>query len=226
MDVMAHRELPHSQAEIQNLRSAITMKLWGDFTTTKLSGAERDTLDTAPDGVDVCRKFDCYIIEAAQQYGARLLLSDLVMDRVWSWQCGEKDGLDKLERLFTEIHKSARVALKESKGTITDRHRATRDPIVKEFTELRNSLRLAWPETPDGVRRCIEAAIDGEETFKYLKINKAAVMLALADDDRAMKFRGADLVHVKGDLTPARFYDQLVALAENRDPESVRQDLY
>jgi hypothetical protein len=224
-DVMAIRELPRSQDEISMLRAAISLKLWSDF-LMRLSDAERDSLKQ-PQGFDsIIGKWDCYILEAAQQFGARLFLTDLVMNRVWSWQCGEKDGTSKLENLFHEIHRSALIGLKQAKGKITDRHRASRNDFVKELTELQIKVRVDWPETPDAVRRCVGAAIDKTPaTFQYLKTNKGSLLVFLGDDQIAMKFRGADFKRVKGDLTPVRFFDQWVASAENRDPETVRQDL-
>jgi hypothetical protein len=224
VDVMAVRELPHSAEEIAKLRTAITLKLWLDFHTT-LSDAEKEALNTEGP-YPLLGKLDCYILEAAQQYGARLLLTDLVMDRVWSWQCGEKDGAHKLKSLFHEIHKSALVGLGQAKGRITDRHRRTRKDFVRELVELQIRVRTDWPETPDDIRHCVAAAITGEGSlFHYLKKNKGSLLLFLRDDQITMKFRGADFKRVKGDLTPARFLDQWMASTENRDPESVRHAL-
>jgi hypothetical protein len=225
VDVMAVRELPHSLEEVDNLRKAITAKLWLDF-YAKLSDAEKKSLKNVECLYPVLGKWDCYILEAAQQYGARLLLTDLVMDRVWSWQCGEKDGAHKLKSLFHEIHRSALVGLRQAKGRITDRHRGAKKDFVRELVELQIRVRKDWPETPDDIRLCVAAAIVGEGAlFQYLKKNKGSLLLFLCDDQIAMKFRGADFKRVKGDLTPARFYDQWVASTENRDPESVRHDL-
>jgi hypothetical protein len=224
---MARRELPNDQVEIDSLRYAIDAKLYLDFVRTRLSDAERESVTNSGEGLNPTRgKWDHYILEVAQQYGARLLLSTLVMQRVWSWQCGEKDGAHKLKSLFHEMHRSALIGLKKARGRINDRHKAAKPFWIREITALQMQLREAFPATPDAVRQFIDDVIEATPgSFPNLKSNKASLQLSL-DDHRALAFRGFDFKRVKGDLTPTKFYEQWVAAAENhRSPELVRQYL-
>jgi hypothetical protein len=226
-DVMARRELPDDLNEIDKLRSAIDAKLFQDFASTRLSDLERGSLINGHEDLGSVRsKWDCYILEVAQQYGARLLLSTLVMQRVWSWQCGENDGAHKLKSLFHEIHRSALIGLRKARGRINGRHKAAKPFWIREITALQMQLREAFPATPDSVRQFIDDVIEASpESFPNLKSNKASLRLFL-DDHRALAFRGFDFKRVKGDLTPTKFYEQWVAAAENhRSPELVRQYL-
>jgi hypothetical protein len=226
-DVMAIRELPDNLDEIDKLRSAIDAKLFHDFTSTRLSDLERVALMNGhEDFRSVRSKWDGYILEVAQQYGARLLLSTLVMQRVWSWQCGEKDGARKIKTLFHEMHRSALIGLKKAKGRINSRHRAAKPLWIREITALQMQLRESFPKTPDAVRQFIDDVIEASPgSFPNLKSNKASLQLFL-DDHRALAFRGFDFKRVKGDLTPTKFYAEWVAAAENhRSPELVRQYL-
>jgi hypothetical protein len=226
-DVMAPRELPDDLNEIDKLRSTIDAKLFYDFATTRLSDPERESLKKGREDFSSVRsKWDCYILEVAQQYGARLFLSNLVMQRVWSWQCGEKDGAHKLKSLFHEMHRSALIGLKKATGRISRRHKAAKPLWIQEITELQIQLREAFPATPGAVRQFIDDVIEAApESFPNLKSNKASLQLFL-DDHRVLAFRGFDFKRVKGDLTPTKFYEQWVAAAENhRSPELVRQYL-
>jgi hypothetical protein len=151
-DVMAVKELPHDLDQISRLRAAIDLKLYWDFVQTRLSDAEQNLLKNGGEFGSVCDKWDCYLFEVAQQYGARLFLSSLVMQRLWRWQCGEKDGARKLKTLFHEIHRSALIASRKASGRITPRHKATKPAFVKELTVLQVQLRQTFPKTADAVR--------------------------------------------------------------------------
>ena len=227
-DVMAIRELPSDMAEIDRLRSAIDARLFRDFASTCLSASEqRILMSGGKDLSPIQGKWDSYILEVAQQYGARLLLSTLVVQRVWSWQCGEKDGARKLKSLFHEIHRSALIGLRKASGRISDRHRAAKPLWVREITVLQMQLREAFPPSADAVRQFVNNVIEASPaSFPNLKSNKASLLLFL-DDERALAFRGsADFTRLKGELTPTKFYTQWVAVAENhRSPELVRQRL-
>ena len=226
-DIMAVKELPSDLDQINRLRIAIDAKLLFDFVQTRLSDAERHLVNTAGELSSVYEKLDCYLFEVAQQYGARLLLSTLVMQRVWSWHCrSEKDGARKLKTLFHEIHRSALIGLKKARGRITPRHKATKPSFVRELTALQIQLREVFPETADSVRQLISDEIEASpELFPYLKTNKASLLLLLYNE-RAIAFRGSDVNRTRGDITPTKLYDLWVAVAENRrSPESVRQDL-
>jgi hypothetical protein len=148
------------------------------------------------------------------------------MLRVWSWQCGEKDGTRKLKNLFHEICHSARVGLKQAKGRITTSYRVRKRDFVDELTELQIQVRDKWPDSADDVRQLAADTINATPTrFQYLAVNKASLMLMLTDDSTALRFRGKGSQRMKGDLTPTKFYELWVASATNRRPESVRQDL-
>jgi hypothetical protein len=224
---MAVRELPDDPIEFDRLRGAIDAKLYYDFQNTRLTEHERKSLITGQKKFNsMYGKWDPYILEAAQQYGARILLSYLVMQRVWSWQCGERDGAHKLKSLFYEIHRSTLIGLRKATGRINDRHRRAKALWVQEITALQLRLREAFPATPDDVRQFIENTIEASpEAFPNMKSNKAALLLFL-DDQRALAFRGSDFKRMKGDLTPTKFYAEWIAVAENhRSPELVRQYL-
>jgi hypothetical protein len=224
-DVMAVKELPSDQGQIDKLRSAIDVKLYWDFVTTRLSDEERNLLRKGVDFSSMRGEWDCYLFEVAQQYGARLLLSSLVMQRVWSWQCDEKDGAHKLKTLFHEIHRSKLIAHGRASGRITTRHRATKPAFVKELAVLQVQLRQAFPKTADAVRQLIRDTIDASpRLFRQLKTNRESLLLLL-DDERALAFRGFDFNRTKGDLTPTMLHLLWVSTSENRSPETVRQDL-
>jgi hypothetical protein len=229
-DVMAVTQLPTSDEEITKLRRALDLRLLVDFRAKPLSDAEQHSLTNNTDDFQskfVRDKWDSYICsEAAPRYGARLLLSDAVMLRVWSWQCGEKDGTRKLKNLFHEIWHSACVGLRQSKGRITPSYRARKGDFVNELTELQTHVRDKWPDSAAGVRRLAADTIEATpRRFQYLTTNRASLMLMLSDDSTALRFRGKGSERMRGDLTPTKFYELWVASATNRRPESVRQDL-
>jgi hypothetical protein len=227
-DVMAQKELPEDLNEIAELRKAIDVKLFHEFARTRLSDAEHASLIGGREDFSSVRgKWDSYILEVAQQYGARLFLSTLVMQRVWSWQCGEKDGPYKLKSLFHEMHRSALIGSKKATGRISSRHKTAKPLWIREITALQMQLREAFPETPDRVRQFVDGVIEASPgLFPNLKSNKASLLLFLGNDQRALAFHGFDFKRVKGDLTPTKFFAQWVAAAENhRSPELVRQYL-
>ena len=227
-DLMALTELPECSETIGGYRQALDLKLWMDFVQTRLSDVERELIrNNRLDLSSLNGKWDVYILDAAQRWGARLLLSHLVMRRVWSWQCGETDGIRKLNNLFDEMYHSARVGLRQAKGRVTDSHRDRKPDFVDELTELQIQVRHGWPDSAAEVRQLVADAIDATPMrFPYLKTNKTSVLLMLRDDDTALRFRGKGFSRMKGDLTPTKFYELWVASGNNRDPETVRQDLY
>jgi hypothetical protein len=228
LDLIALRELPECSETIGGYRQALDLKLWMDFVQTRLSDAERELVRNNRLGLSSLNgKWDVYILDAAQRWGARLLLSHLVMRRVWSWQCGETDGIRKLKNLFHEMYHSARVGLRQAKGRVTDSHRDRKPDFVNELTELQIQVRHGWPDSAAEVRQLVADTIDATPgRFQYLKTNQKSLLLMLSDDDTALRFRGEGLSRMKGDLTPTKFYELWVASETNRDPESVRQDLY
>lgn len=227
-DVIAIRALPEDPEELEQLRVRIdTRILMGFGQSTCLSSDERAILSREADfSPALYGKFDTYLLTIAQQYGARLLLSSFVMQRLWSWQCGEKDGVQKLKNLFHEILHSAQTELGEATGQIIKPHKFAKPAFVKEITGLQMLLREEYPETAVKIRQFVNATIEGNpDQFPMLKSNKESLLVFL-NDSRAFAFRGSDFKRTKGDLTPKRFYTQWVAAAANRSSEeSVRQDI-
>lgn len=223
---MPIHELPQSHKEIAELRWTIDARLSMDFQKT-LASDERESIKGNIEGFipqALCSKWDNYIQEAAQQYGARLLLSNIVMARVWAWACGEKNGTHKLGTFFHLIVNSARIAQGEAKGTITDRHRRAKKLYVSQLAELQKRVREEWPDSPAGVRQLVTDAIDSLPQLMILKSNRYSLMQLLANDETALAFRGSP-ERSRDDLTPTQFFVKWVASSERRSLESVRQDL-
>jgi len=229
-DILAIRELPCDPAKINEISEAIDAKMLYDFTKTRLSAAEQEVFkhhygpmsDLDP---SIRGKFDYYLLDAAQQYGAFLFNSSLVRQRLWSWQCGE-GGDRKLKSLLDAIYRTVLVRLGKKKGRITRRHKNTKKVWIEEITVLQMRVREALPRTPDAVRQFIHDVIESSPgSFPILKSNKASLMLFLTND-KALAFCGLG-TRLRGvaDLTPTRFYYEWVAASLGRDPEKVRQDL-
>ena len=226
-DFMSITQLPTSAERIAKLRCELDLRLAFDF-MSKLSDAERPSVhNSGQDVKSMYGKWDSYIcFEAAPRYGARLLLSDTVMQRVWSWQCGEEDGTRKLQNLFREINHSADIGLKQAKGRVTASYRDRKRDFVDELRELQIIVRVEWPESAADVRKLVADTIEASVgKFRYLVTNRASLLSMLRDDRTAMRFRGESSERAKGDLTPVRFYELWVASTTRRTPESVRQDL-
>src|SRR5579862_4271619 len=160
LDLAAISELPKSHAKIAALRWTIDANLYLDFQKTRLSDDELRLLKNYnPDFIPapLHDKWDRYVVDAAQQYGARLLLANLVISRVWEWAAGERDGDRKLRNLFNAIHSSARIGLRRAKGSTSKRHKDAKPVLVPQIQELQIRLRLEWPETADAIRRFVRS---------------------------------------------------------------------
>ena len=231
-DLLTHnyivlRQLPDSGQDLAVLRMGLSMKLWAAFCTNHLTAHERQNM---PKKIETSvppylfGKWDEFVLECAQQYGARLLLSDLVLTRIWAWVSGgEESGSRKLKKLFNEMCDSAVINLKLAKGAITDRHRSFKPIAVAELTILRERLRDDWPESPEQVRKKIPRILENSPDLLSLRSNKEQLLLTLSDDE-LMRFRGA-AEKSKGDITPTQLLIKLVARSENLSEEYTRQRL-
>jgi hypothetical protein len=227
-----------SLADIAVIRCAINERLVLDFGERYLSPLERQQLEPAlvtaksqqliP--ASFHEKWDKYLIdEAAEQTGARILLSDNVVARIWAWSGGgEISGIWKLRKLFKKIEKFARVRLREGKpgrGSITDQDQQAMTFAVPQIEELQERLRRQWPESLAGIRTFVATEIQRSYELLWVHSNAEAISNLLRDDRIALDFRGDDL-DGNPKLTAIKFYIKLVAWSKNRSEESVRQDLY
>jgi hypothetical protein len=229
LPIAALRELPESCQNIAVIRASLNSSLIGDFGAT-LSPPEREQVAAYNcEGfmpLALGDKWDHYLRnEAVQQWGARLLLSDHVMARVWAWAAGEKDGIWNLEMFFNEILKSARVERKYAKGQITPQARRAKDPFVAEIKELQRRVRSEWPETPGEVRELVAREVENSPPFWQLKKNAPQLINFLADDQIALDFRGDEEHPDSIMISPAQFFVKWLAASKNRPEEPVRQDL-
>jgi hypothetical protein len=229
-DVLGVRALPEDPDELEQLRVRIDTKIVIGFgQSTSFSSAERAILSRGDDfSPALYEKFDSYLLEIAQEYGSRLFLSNMVMQRLWSWQSDDKDGVRKLRVLFHEIVHSAKIERNRAKGKINGRYKSAKPLFVREITALQMRLREAFPGTPAAVKQFVDDTIEtSPEEFPMLKSNKDS-LLRFLNDSRASAFRGSEdssFKQIKGDLTPTRFFEQWLAAATNRDTEAVRQAL-
>jgi hypothetical protein len=225
---IALSQLPDTDLELAVLRKGLSMKLWTAFYTNYLTEDERQRM---PKQIETCvprylfRKWDEFVLECAQQYGARLLLSELVLTRVWAWVSGgEESGSRKLKKLFDRMYHSSRIGLKQAKGAITDRHRRFKSIAGAELGILRERLRDDWPESAAQVRKHVDRIIETSPDLPNLRSNKEQLLKLLRDDKLALGFRGA-AEKSKGDITPAQLLTKWVAGAENLSVEYARQRL-
>ena len=224
-DFMGISELTESVTELEQLRQALDYRLFEDFfrRVSLLPRAEQQLIAENPSAYR--RKLDLYIREAARQYGARLFLSNLVMERVWAWVNGEESGSQKLGVLFDRMRKAASLQLGRGKGKITDRFRIARKDLVPQLTALQARLQQEWPESAEDIRRFVSKEIDASgPSLPHLKINRKSLLRFLENDDIAVAFRG-QAERSKDDLSPRQFYVKWAASSLRRSPESVRQDL-
>ena len=210
-------------------RASVNINLIADFAAT-LSPTEQEQLRAyncecfMPPALR--DKWDHYLRnEAVQQLGARLLLSDHVMVRVWAWAAGENDGIWKLENFFNEICKSARVERKDAKGPITPQARRAKAPFVAELEELQRRVREKWPETPGEVRELVALEVENYPPFWQLKKNAPQLNNFLRDDQIALDFRGDENRPDSIVITAKQFFVKWLAASKNRPEEPVRQDL-
>jgi hypothetical protein len=119
-DVIAIKALLEHVDELEQLRVRIDAKILIGFReSTRFSSEEEATLSRGGDfSPALCEKFDTYLFLVAQEYGARLLLSNFVLQRLWSWQCGDNYGVRKLKTLFHEIVHSAKIERSGAKGRV------------------------------------------------------------------------------------------------------------
>ena len=181
-DVIAMGALPEDPDELEQLRVRIdTRILIGFGQSTCLSSDEQASLSREADfSPALYGKFDTYILTIAQEYGARLLLSSFVMQRLWSWQSGEKDGVRKLKNLFHEIVRSAKIEQNGAKGHINGRYKSAKAKFVREITALQMQLREAFPETPAEIRQFADTTIEAmPELFPMLRSNKGSLLVFL-----------------------------------------------
>lgn len=228
LPLMALRELPESCQDIAVLRASLNSKLLTDFSLRCLSESERKQVQKhSPEAflpTHLHDKWDRFILEAAQQYGPRILLSDHVLTRVWRWATGETFGSQKLERLFSRLIRSVRVGLRQVKGTITNRHRHARKFLVRELHLLRTALQSEWPESPTAVRQFVSQRVQTSVDLPNLKQNAKQLLQFLGDDEVALAFLG-DPERSKVGLTPSKFCDKWFARSEYLSEEYVRQSL-
>jgi len=224
-DFMSITELPESVTELELLRQALDHRLYEDFFSRVLllPRAEQQLIAENPPASR--RKLDLYIREAARQYGARLFLSTLVMERVWAWVNGEESGSQKLGVLFDRMRNAASLQLGRGKGKTTDRFRIARKDLVLQLATLQARLRKEWPESAEDIRRFISKEIDESRlSLPHLKINRKSLLRFLDDDGIAIDFRG-QAERSNDDLSPSQFYVKWAASSLRRSPEPVRQDL-
>lgn len=223
-DILRIEELPETLEERRRLRALLSARLLEDFQyrislfpvsrQEALLRNEREYLNM----------WDSYVLEAAQQYGARIFLAEPVIERLWAWANGGKNGFYQLKRLFNEVMESSKIRLRQHKGTITDRHREAKKFFVPELKDLQERLRTEWPESADEVRKFCAMQIDiCPPPFPYLRKNKTAFLRFLSDDI-AMALLG-DPERSKNRLTPTQFFVNWVAWSENRSSQSTRIDL-
>jgi hypothetical protein len=226
LPISALRELPESCQDIAVIRAGVNCSLIPDFLATLPSSEREQFTIHDSDGFmppSLLSKWDEYLRnQAVQQWGARLLLSDHVMARVWAWAAGEKDGIWKLTKFFNEVCKSAQVEQKNAKGPITPQARRAKKPFVAEITELQRLVREEWPETSAEVRDLVGREIDSSPPFWLLKKNAPQLIAFLGDDQVALDLRGdADQIVI----TPTQFFVKWLAASKNRPEEPVRQAL-
>ena len=159
-DILRIEELPETLEERRRLRALLSARLVEDF-------QYRISLFPVPRREALLRNereylnmWDSYVLEAAQQYGARIFLAEPVIERLWAWANGGKDGLYQLKRLFNEVMESSKIRLRQHKGTITDRHREAKKFFVPELKDLQDRLRSEWPESAEEVREFCAKQID------------------------------------------------------------------
>ncbi|SPE34469.1 hypothetical protein SBA2_900006 [Acidobacteriia bacterium SbA2] len=234
LNLMALTELPESCTDISILRSSLNSRLLSDFFTTWLSDKERKQVKSrGGEGFlpqHLRHKWDQYILEeAVQQYGARLLLSDHVMARVWAWARGEEAGSVKLEKLFGKMRHSARIGLGLAKGTITNLHRRAKKPFVAKLALLQLELQHAWPEgrtateSAEKIRQFIAQRIESDPALLTLIANREQLFRFLDDDGKALAFRGEK--YSEDALTPTQFCVEWFAWSEKLSTEYARQRL-
>lgn len=217
--------LPESRTEREALRYALDERLREDFAYRLSLLPEAEQRRLLERETEFNERWDQYIREAAQQYGTKLLFSDLVMDRVWTWSNGTEDlGIRKLKKLLDQMHKSTRIRLGLAKGPITPRHQLAKQFFVPQLTQLQTRLREVWPASAEEVRKFVASEISTSPLLPSLKINARSLLQSLKEDKVAMDFRGQP-EHSTGDITPTQFFVNWVATSERRSPEAVRQDL-
>lgn len=221
-------QLPDSSLELDLLRKGLSIRLWLEFcknylTVEERRGMPRQIETSVPRSLHP--KWDKFVLECGQQYGARLLLSDLVMTRVWVWTSGQEHrGSLKLKKLFDQMRRSARIGLRQAKGAITDRHRRFKSLVVPELKILRERLRAVWCGSADQVLEHAGRIIDKSSDLLTLRSNKEQLLKLLSNDGIALRFHGA-AEKSKDDITPTQLCVKLLARSENQSEEYARQQL-
>jgi hypothetical protein len=204
----------------------MNLQLFCDFSARYLApGSQLSTENlTIPEALH--HKWDGYLIEeAAVQSGPGILLSDLVITRVWAWAYGDRKGISKLARFLKNIEKSARVKVKRgAKGKVTDQDRHALRDIVPELKQLQIRLRQEWPESPTEIITFAAREIEASPKMWRLKKNLPHVLNLLGQHGVAQEFRGDNPDHIT--LTPTQFFIKWLAASKNRSEKSVRADLY
>jgi hypothetical protein len=167
----------------------------------------------------IVQEFDKFIIFRVQSIGPRLLLSDVVIERLMEWNKRPTAGIRLLEQFMKAMVHGAKVRDGQAKADVGPFWYAHKVAVIPELNVLQRQVRAASN---------VESVKTSWDLVEYALCAKPQAFPRLYQNLSSLKNFCENNVEtcncfVAGSIKGSPFFDQWGAWSTNRDTESFRQ---